>query len=51
MRIRRLVGYVVMTARLKDCRNWQDEAFQSADYERKFVGRLSASRMRPLLFS
>ena len=48
-RIRRLVGYVIMTARQKDGRNWQENAFQSADYERKFIGRLSASRMRPLV--
>lgn len=49
-RIRRLVGYVIMTARQKDGRNWQEDAFQSADYERKFIGKLSTSRMRPLVF-
>ncbi|MFC4624280.1 hypothetical protein ACFO1V_03410 [Daeguia caeni] len=48
-RIRRLVGYVIMTARQKDGRNWQEDAFQSADYERKFIGKLSSSRMRPLI--
>lgn len=48
-RIRRLVGYVIMTARQKDGRNWQEDAFQSADYERKFIGKLTASRMRPLI--
>lgn len=48
-RIRRLVGYVIMTARQKDGRNWQEDAFQNSDYERKFIGGLSASRMRPLV--
>ncbi|MGO8249016.1 hypothetical protein [Rhizobium johnstonii] len=49
LRIHKLVAYVVMTARRKDGRNWQEDAFQSADYERKFIGRLSTSRMRPLI--
>lgn len=48
-RIRRQVGYVIMTARQKDGRNWQEDAFQSADYERKFIGKLTTSRMRPLI--
>lgn len=48
-RIRRHVGYVIMTARQKDGRNWQEDAFQSADFERKFIGKLTTSRMRPLI--
>ncbi|WP_132527801.1 hypothetical protein [Rhizobium sp. BK376] len=48
-RIRRLVGYVIMTARQKDGRNWQEDALQSADYERKFISKLSTSHMRPLI--
>ncbi|MBB3979345.1 hypothetical protein GGQ64_004585 [Rhizobium azooxidifex] len=49
LRIRKVVAYVIMTARLKDGRNWQEDAFQNADYERKFIGKLSTSRMRPLI--
>jgi hypothetical protein len=48
-RIRRVVGEVVMTAKQKDGRNWQEDAIQSTDYERKYIGQLSTKRMRPLI--
>lgn len=48
-KIRRVVGEVIMTAKMKDGRNWQVEGIQSADYERKFIGRMSPSRMKPLI--
>lgn len=38
-----------MTAKLKDPTDWQQDVFQSGDYERKFIGSLSPSRMRPLI--
>ncbi|MBM6395278.1 hypothetical protein JQC79_05845 [Ochrobactrum anthropi] len=49
IKIRKLVGEVVMTAKFKDGRNWQVDAIQNMDYQRKFVGPLSTSRMRPLI--
>lgn len=48
-RIRKLVAEVIMMAKRKDGRNWQVDAIQSADYERKFIGRISPSRMKPLI--
>lgn len=48
-KVRKLVGEVVMTAKFKDGRNWQVDAIQNADYQRKFVGHLSTSRMKPLI--
>jgi hypothetical protein len=48
-RVRQLVGGVIMTAKKKDGRNWQQDAIQNRDYERRFVGRLPPSRMRPLV--
>jgi hypothetical protein len=48
-RVRRLVAGVVMTAKMKDGRNWQVDAIQNSDYERKVIGRLSPHRMRPLI--
>ena len=47
--VRRLVGKVVMEAKRKDPSNWQQDSFQTADYNRIFVGSLSRSRMRPLV--
>lgn len=49
LKVRKLVGEVVMTAKFKDGRNWQVDAIQNADYQRKFVGQLSTSRMKPLV--
>lgn len=49
LKIRRMVGEVVITAKQKDGRNWQDDAIQSSDYQRKFIGQLSTKRMRPLV--
>jgi hypothetical protein len=48
-RVRCLVAGVVMTAKKKDGRNWQVDAIQNSDYERKFIGQLSPQRMRPLI--
>jgi hypothetical protein len=48
-RVRRLVAGVIMTAKKKDGRNWQVDAIQNSDYERKFIGQLSPQRMRPLI--
>jgi hypothetical protein len=48
-RVRRLVAGVIMTAKKKDGRNWQVDAIQNSDYERKFIGQLSPHRMRPLI--
>ncbi len=48
-RVRCLVGNVVMTAKKKDGRDWQVDAVQSYDYERRFIGRLSPDRMKPLM--
>lgn len=48
-RVRCLVGNVVMTAKKKDGRDWQVDAIQNSDYERRFIGRLSQSRMKPLI--
>jgi len=47
--VRKLVAAVIMTAKQKDPSNWQQDAFQSAEYERKYIGSLSPSRMRPLI--
>jgi len=47
--IHRLVGKVVMKAKKIDGRNWQEDAIQSSDYQRKFIGRLSPECMRPLV--
>lgn len=47
--IRRLVAAVIMTAKQKDPSNWQLDTLQSAEYERKYIGPLSPSRMRPLI--
>ncbi|WP_042775870.1 hypothetical protein [Sinorhizobium fredii] len=47
-RVRRLVAEVIMTAKRKDSRNWQKDAIQRSDTERKNVGPLLASRMQPL---
>jgi len=48
-KVRRLVGYVIMTAKGKNRRNWQQDAVQSGDIERKFIGRLPTSQMKPLV--
>ena len=49
LKLRRLVGEVVMTAKFKDGRDWQVDAIQNTDYQRRFVGKLSPSRMKPLV--
>jgi hypothetical protein len=49
LRVQRIVAGVIMTAKRKDPRNWQTDAIQSSDYERKFIGRLPPHRMRPLV--
>jgi len=49
LKVRRLVGEVVMTAKVKDGRDWQVDAIQNSDYQRRFVGQLSSSRMKPLV--
>ncbi|WP_315783164.1 hypothetical protein [Bradyrhizobium sp. SZCCHNPS1003] len=48
-RIRCLVGTIIITAKKKDGRNWQVDAIQNADYERKFIGQLPLHRMKPLV--
>ena len=47
--VQKLVGYVVMTAKKLDGRNWQREAIQS--FARRFIknSRLDTSKMRPLI--
>ncbi|TXR47500.1 hypothetical protein [Phyllobacterium endophyticum] len=47
-RVRRFVAEVIMTAKRKDGRDWQRDAIQRSDSERKNVGPLLASRMQPL---
>lgn len=49
LKVRRLVAEVIMTAKRKDGRNWQEDAIHNADYERKFVGHLTQARMKPLI--
>lgn len=49
IRVRRLVGWVVMTAKRKDGRDWQVDAIQNSDYQRKFIGRLTPDKMKPLV--
>jgi hypothetical protein len=49
LRVQRVVAGVIMTAKKKDARDWQTEAIQSSDYQRKFIGQLPPHRMRPLL--
>jgi hypothetical protein len=46
--IRLLVGDVVMTAKRKDGRDWERDAFCGSTFERKFIGALDPSRMLPL---
>lgn len=48
-RIRGLVGNVVMTAKKKDGRSWQRDAFQGGGFERSFIGALPTSQMVPLV--
>jgi hypothetical protein len=48
-RVRCLVGNVVMTAKKKDGRDWQVDAIQRYGFERRFIGRLSPDRMKPLI--
>ena len=48
-RVRCLVGTVIMTAKKKDGRDWQVDAIQNSNYERKFIGRLPLHRMKPLI--
>jgi hypothetical protein len=48
-RIRNLVGYVVMTAKKKDGRNWQRDAVQDREFRRRFIGSLQPSQMQPLV--
>ena len=47
-RVRRLVAEVIMTAKRKDGRDWQKDAIQRRDHERRNIGPLLASRMQPL---
>lgn len=49
LKVRRLVAEVIMTAKFKDGRDWQVDAIQNRDYERKFIGQLAPSRMKPLI--
>jgi hypothetical protein len=48
-RIRNLVGYVVMTAKKKDGRNWQRDAIQNREFKRRYIGSLQPSQMQPLV--
>lgn len=48
-KIRLLVGNVVMTAKVKDGRDWQRDAFRGSEFDRKFIGTLDSSRMVPLV--
>lgn len=48
-RVRQLVGYVIVTAKRKDRRDWQRDAFRGSAFERKFIGSLEPSRMVPLI--
>lgn len=49
LRIRQLVGFVIMTAKRKDGRNWRVDAFQDSEFRRKYIGQLSRERMKPLI--
>jgi hypothetical protein len=48
-RVRELVGYVIITAKTKDGRDWQRDAFRGSAFERKFIGSLDPARMVPLV--
>lgn len=48
-KIRLLTAKVIMEAKQKDGRDWQEDAFQNTDYQRKFIGSLTPARMRPLI--
>tara|TARA_R110002124_G_scaffold8655_6_gene45784 strand:- start:1800 stop:3263 length:1464 start_codon:yes stop_codon:yes gene_type:complete len=45
--IREMVGNVVITAKRKDGRSWQEDAFQSKEYQKRFMP-LTTAQMRPL---
>jgi hypothetical protein len=47
--IRRLVGYVVMTAKRKDGRNWKDHAIQQVPTDRTRSTRLRQELLKPLI--
>jgi hypothetical protein len=47
--IQRLVAKVIMEAKRKDHRDWQEDAIQAPFTERKRIGSLDPSRMRPLV--
>jgi hypothetical protein len=47
--LRELVGYVIITAKRKDGRDWQRDASRGTAFERKFIGPLDPSRMVPLV--
>ncbi len=50
-RVRQLVGEVVMTAKRKDGRNWQEDAIQAEDTRKtiRHLGGLDRKKMRPLV--
>jgi hypothetical protein len=47
--VQRLVAKVIMEAKAKDSRDWQVDMIQSPYFERKRIGSLEPSRMRPLV--
>lgn len=47
--VQRLVANVIVTAKRKDGRNWQEDTIQGRSYERKYIGTLEPSRMQPLI--
>jgi hypothetical protein len=49
LEIQRLVAGVIMEAKRKDARDWQTDAIQSPYFERRRIGTLDPSQMRPLL--
>lgn len=48
-KLRQCIAYVIMTAKRKDGRNWQEAAVQHPDIERKNIGHLDPKKMRPLV--
>ncbi len=49
LRVQKVVAGVIMTAKTKDVRNWQTDAVQTPEYQRRFIGHLPPHRMRPLI--
>ena len=48
-KVRRLVGYVVFTAKKKDPRDWRWDSIQNETRHRRFIGQRDPSTMKPLI--